>query len=122
MMWMARTSPAMTKTWTMTRELLRLHRRQYLGGVEAKLVEGYVVQAEIGGRRLQRGDGAVPEQLFEARALKDAVCAAEGQRRAGDVRRSLADHVFRAVQRRRRLGGRAFGIAEPGRAVGHQPR
>ena len=81
----------------------RLERREHLVGVEAELVEAHVVEAEIGGRRVQRRQRPVAEQLFEARALEDAVRAAEGQRGAGDAARRFADDVFGAVERGRRL-------------------
>ena len=47
---------------------------------------------------MQRSQRAVAKQLFQARALEDAVRSAQGQRRAGDPGDGFADHVFCAVE------------------------
>src|SRR6202035_1974410 len=51
--------------------LSRFHRRQDVGVVDAQLMQTDVVEAEIGGRRMQRAERAVAEQLLQPRALED---------------------------------------------------
>ena len=80
------------------------------------------MEAEIGGRRMQRAERAIAEQLLEARALENAVRAAEGQRGPGDPADRLADPIFRTIEGGGRFRGRALRIAEPSRAVHDEPR
>ena len=70
---------------------------------------------------MQRSQRAVAKQLFQARALEDAVRSAQGQRRAGDPGDGFADHVFCAVESSGGFRCRPLGIAEPSRTVGDQP-
>lgn len=86
----------------------RLHRWQHRIGIEAEFVQPHVVQAEIGRRRLDRGQRAVAEQLLQPRPLENPARAAERQRGARDPARRLADNIFRAVQRRDRLRRRPW--------------
>src|SRR5207248_8155670 len=79
------------------RRLIRFYRREDVGGIEPELVKPHSMEAEIGGRRVQRAERAVAEQLLEARALENAVRAAEGQRGPGGPADRPTDPVFRTI-------------------------
>src|SRR5271166_3760103 len=103
-----------------TYRLDRFGGRQCMRRIETQLEEAHIVETIIRRRRMERSKGAVAEQLFQAGALKDAVRAAERQRRAGDPGDRFADHVFCPVEGGGGFRGWPLGITEPSRTVGDQ--
>src|SRR5260370_16953479 len=94
-------------------DLNRLQRRQQVREAETEFVDSYVVEVEIRGRRVERGQCPVAEQLFEARSLEDAVGAAEGQRAARDAAHRFAADILRPIQLPSAFPPPAFPIPEP---------